>query len=484
MRFSIVVPVFNNSTGIKNCIESLLAIDYPRDDFEILVVDNNSNDSTAEVVKASGVTCLRETRTQSLFAARNTGIQAAKGEFVAFTDADCVADRNWLKVIDAASGDEAAGCLAGEVLSVTPTTTVERFSDKIGLLRQKGPLSGWHFKPYAQTANAVYRRAVFDRIGLFDTAAAGSDALFAWQMLEKTGFKLRFVPDAIVYHHHRTNVPDLYLQFRQSGETEATWARLRADYKPPSVPEAEQDLVALFKAHVDALEAAGVDDTLLFSALDLCAQTARFSALRQGGTQSGKVEPLLATRDTTPTCGICGSTTFVPGPGGRLCNGKPPQCAGCGSLERHRVAFDILAAQPEVRSKSGLLCVGEALPAAASKGLGPVQRVNMKDLPRIGGQFDAVLAMSVFEASATTDPAITLESLLPPLHEKSVLVIYEPARRMSSIGLDALIPELLPETRVTSEEVKDSVTGDQVMVLVVRAADASTASTRTEYANA
>jgi glycosyltransferase involved in cell wall biosynthesis len=140
IRFSVVVPVHNNSVDLRNCIESLKALDYPRERYEIIVVDNSSTDDTAAVATSMGVTCISETQFQSSYAARNTGIKAAGGDFIAFTDSDCVVDKGWLKAIDGASGDQMVGCLAGEILSVKPITTVERFSENIGLLRQKGPL--------------------------------------------------------------------------------------------------------------------------------------------------------------------------------------------------------------------------------------------------------------------------------------------------------------------------------------------------------
>ncbi len=214
LRFSVVVPVFNNPAELRNCLSSLSKLNYDAGKYEIIVVDNNSTDDTASVAKEFGVICLEEKQYQSSYAARNRGIKAAQGEFIAFTDSDCVADPDWLQAIDIVTSDEATGCFAGEILSVSPTTVVERFSDKIGLLRQKGPLSGWHFKPYAQTANAIYRKSVFDSIGAFDpTMKSGGDAVIAWRMLDNTDYNLRFVPDAIVYHHHRTNVEELYLQF-------------------------------------------------------------------------------------------------------------------------------------------------------------------------------------------------------------------------------------------------------------------------------
>jgi len=90
-RASVVVPVFNAVGEIGRLVESLLAQDYPRDRFEIVVVDNGSTDGTAGSVAGFPVKLLKETDVQSSYAARNRALAEVTGEWVAFTDADCFA---------------------------------------------------------------------------------------------------------------------------------------------------------------------------------------------------------------------------------------------------------------------------------------------------------------------------------------------------------------------------------------------------------
>lgn len=481
LRFSVVVPVHNNTADLRNCIESLQALDYPRERYEIIVVDNNSTDDTATVATAMGIACLSETHFRSSYAARNTGIKAAKGEFIAFTDSDCIVDKGWLKAIDAVSGDEAAGCFAGEILSVPPATTVERFSDKIGLLRQKGPLSGWHFKPYAQTANAVYRKAVFDRIGLFDpTTNSGGDAAIAWRMLDRTKFTIRFVPEAIVYHRHRTNVSDLYAQFRRYGEADMYWALSQPDYRLPAIEALEKDMVDLFAKHLEGLQAAGVEDEVQFLALRAATQVAHLSGYLQDllryTTDGVPIEkaPAIA-RERAPICIICGSPSFVPGPGGRLFDGKAPQCFRCNSLERHRMLYDFLRERGKQRQSLSCLCVGEGLPVAAAKGFASLRKIQLADLAKESRvrKHDIVLAMNVLEISANIEIADILEQLVPALHERSILLIYEPIKRVRAMRLDVTIADILPNVRVSTAPLADKVTGDSGMLVILQPASAA-----------
>ncbi|MGA7762788.1 MAG: glycosyltransferase, partial [Candidatus Binataceae bacterium] len=92
-KASIVVPAYNAAATLGECLDSLAHLNYP--DYEIIVVDDGSSDSTGEVAARTGVRVLRAEH-RGLAAARNSGIQAAAGSCVAFIDADARADSDWL----------------------------------------------------------------------------------------------------------------------------------------------------------------------------------------------------------------------------------------------------------------------------------------------------------------------------------------------------------------------------------------------------
>jgi len=93
---SVIVPVLNGERTIRECIVSLLNMDYPVERREILVVDNDSTDRTTDIIKNFPVRYLREER-RGASHARNRGIEASKGAILAFTDADCAVTTRWLR---------------------------------------------------------------------------------------------------------------------------------------------------------------------------------------------------------------------------------------------------------------------------------------------------------------------------------------------------------------------------------------------------
>jgi GT2 family glycosyltransferase len=488
IKYSVVIPVHNNASDLQQCLASLHRQTCDHDLFEVIVVDNNSTDETVSVAETAGVKCLREEEFQSSYAARNRGIRAAQGEFVAFIDSDCIAHVDWLSSIDARSGDATVGCFAGEILSVKPTTTVERFSDKIGLLRQQGPLSGWHFKPYAQTANAIYRKVVFERIGHFDpTMKSGGDAVLAWRMLDETDYRIDFIPEAIVYHHHRTSVPDLWAQFRRYGGGKLNWALAQADYQPPAVATLEADLIAAFDKLVGGLEASGGStEELVFPLLQSITQVAHYSGYLQEMLRlmSGDVPPATWPRVASgraTTCNICDSRAFVRGPGGRLARLRRPQCLQCGSLERHRVVHEVLGAMDSAElARSTCLFVGETLPAWGKR-FARSERRNVAELGVAGASaaYDFVVAMNGLSRLSNEPIEDVLAALVSPLKDDGLLILVDriPDRAGNGFAADweSRIAQCLPNVSVRSSLVPDRATG-VIKIVTLASPDASQAS--------
>lgn len=214
----VVVPVYNGAATLGACLESLLAQDYPRELFEVVVAENGSTDDTAEVAARYPVRLLRLPAAGAA-AARNRADAESRADVIACTDADCVATPGWLRALAAALDDPAVGGAGGPVLALhhPERTDVERFcADNPPLVNfDSGP---GEFLPHLFTANAAYRRPLLERIGGFDERMITAyDVELSWRLQLETGARLGWAPDAVVHHHHRSTWAGLARQYRQYG---------------------------------------------------------------------------------------------------------------------------------------------------------------------------------------------------------------------------------------------------------------------------
>jgi glycosyltransferase involved in cell wall biosynthesis len=197
---SIIVPVYNGEEAIDLCVESLLGQDYPQDRYEVIIVDNGSKDSSAEIVRRYPVKLFSETSIQSSYAARNRGIEASRGDFLAFTDSDCIASMDWLTNLLSGFVSPEVGGVAGRVKAVDQQNAVSKY-EELKHHRNDKYVNGIFYMPFAATCNVMYRRSVFDQIGLFDeTFISGGDVDFSWRMQIETNLKLKYQPQAVVEH--------------------------------------------------------------------------------------------------------------------------------------------------------------------------------------------------------------------------------------------------------------------------------------------
>jgi glycosyltransferase involved in cell wall biosynthesis len=201
---SVVVPAYNAAATIGDCISSLLALHAPREGFEVLIVDNGSTDGTRDVVRTfgAGVRMISEA-TRGAAAARNRGIREARGSRIAFTDADCVVDPDWLGALLDPLDDPAIGVVGGSISSRRPCNRVELFGEMIHDMRVAIEESN---PPYVATGNWGSRRDVLLDVGLFDeTLLRGQDVDLAWR-IHLAGYRLVHEPRALVSHQNERTV--------------------------------------------------------------------------------------------------------------------------------------------------------------------------------------------------------------------------------------------------------------------------------------
>lgn len=197
MKLSVVVPAYNQADPLERCLRSLAAQTLPEAGYEVVVVDDGSTDRTPEVLAGvrDRVRSVRLPRNRGRSAARNAGIEAARGPLVVFVDSDVeVAPR----FLDAHLGAHEAG--DGRVLSRGPVILVPEPPRDLS-----APPPRLTYSPaLLDTANAGIRRELLDRAGRFDEGFPG----YGWEDFD-LGMRLRalgarrvFVREAVAYHVH------------------------------------------------------------------------------------------------------------------------------------------------------------------------------------------------------------------------------------------------------------------------------------------
>jgi glycosyltransferase involved in cell wall biosynthesis len=109
---SVIIPTYNEEKNIEKCLKSFYEQTLPRESFEIIVVDGNSNDRTIEIAKKYADKVTRQS-SEGVGGARNDGVGIAEGAIIASTDADCVPYREWLENIQARFEEENVVAVTG-----------------------------------------------------------------------------------------------------------------------------------------------------------------------------------------------------------------------------------------------------------------------------------------------------------------------------------------------------------------------------------
>lgn len=227
-KVSVVVASYNGGRTLPACLDSLRHLNYP--DYEVILVDDGSTDNTAQIARHYPEVRTIHQPNFGLSAARNTGIRAATGELVAFTDSDCVVDEDWLYYMvgdllrtDAAAigghnfppaeDNPIAGCVA-----VAPGGPAHVMLND----REAEHIPG---------CNMMFWKWALDEIEGFDPVfrAAGDDVDVCWRLLQR-GYKITFSPAGFVWHYRRNTVSAYLKQQMGYGVAEALLRNKHPEY--------------------------------------------------------------------------------------------------------------------------------------------------------------------------------------------------------------------------------------------------------------
>jgi glycosyltransferase involved in cell wall biosynthesis len=214
---SITIPTKNNEDVIGGCMESLINLEYPKESYEIIIVDGHSTDKTVEIATKYGVKVFYE-EGGSRASACNVGIMHVRGDYVAFTDADCIVDKRWLKNSLKYFSDEKIAGVGGPnivpedvvpfgkaidfVISHSIFSAGATYAKKLGTPSEVASIGG---------CNSIYRTKILKQVFPIDEITTAEDDLLNYR-IRMMGFKLIDAPDVFVWHYRHWDNPKSFLK--------------------------------------------------------------------------------------------------------------------------------------------------------------------------------------------------------------------------------------------------------------------------------
>ncbi|WP_299948070.1 glycosyltransferase [uncultured Microbulbifer sp.] len=210
MKYSVIIPIYEQWHFVADLINRLIRQSIGMNNFEVLLIDNGSK-KFLPIKDLPDFFRILNCNTPGAYAARNLGIKNAKGEWLVFTDADCLPAYNWLQCYEECSGRNKL--LAGNVITnpVSSDPSIYEIYDIVKGIPQKAYVK----EGYAATANLMFSKELARMVGNFEELYfSGSDIEFCKRAVTK-GMSIHYVEKSIVYHRARTNLRELATKVRR-----------------------------------------------------------------------------------------------------------------------------------------------------------------------------------------------------------------------------------------------------------------------------
>jgi glycosyltransferase involved in cell wall biosynthesis len=211
-KISVIIPVFNDPSGLKDTLNSLVKQNFPKDSFEIIVADNGSTDSTLSVIKSfmdrypKLIRMVTEKDIQSSYAARNKAIKEAKASIISFIDSDMTVETDWLRKAFESLQEKHTDCLVCNLEILNGGDSILALYDKMIAFPIEKYVREKHFTP---TGCLIIYKYIFNKIGLFDSnLISGGDHEFGNRLYE-AGYEIRYEPNIVMKHPTRSSLRQL-----------------------------------------------------------------------------------------------------------------------------------------------------------------------------------------------------------------------------------------------------------------------------------
>jgi len=227
-RVSVVIASYNGARTLRACLDSVERLNYP--DYEVILVDDGSTDETAKIAPLYPTVRYLPQPHAGLSVARNTGISAASGQIVAFTDSDCRADEDWLYYLVSDLLNSRFAGIGGHNF-LPPEDSLVASAVQVSPGGPAHVMLNDRLAEHIPGCNMAFYKWALAEVGGFDPIyhKAGDDVDICWR-LQQRGYRLGFSPGGFVWHYRRSTVAGYLNQQRGYGEAEALLVLRHPEY--------------------------------------------------------------------------------------------------------------------------------------------------------------------------------------------------------------------------------------------------------------
>ena len=241
---SVMFPTYNRMNSLILALRSAAQLNYPQDKYEVIVIDDGSSDGTQEAVRAIQEECgskilyFRQRR-KGITAARNLGLSKASGEYLIFTDDDCIFEKEWLwkmlryfdsTQIGAVGGPDQCPPNASFLAQCVDYTTTS-FIGTGGVRRKTGLIVA---KYYPRGCNMMVPKHIVKQVGGFDPTLQAGEEIELGYRIRTAGYRLVYAAEALVWHQRRDKIFGFMKQMFTRGYTRVELARRHRELLEPS----------------------------------------------------------------------------------------------------------------------------------------------------------------------------------------------------------------------------------------------------------
>lgn len=202
--FSIIIPTFNRSKQLVECLRSMVRLDYPVEKFEIIIVDDGGSSVLKPHVdpfeNELNITLLKQ-KNSGPASARNLGAKNSKGEILVFLDDDCIPPLNWLYVLEASLAEQPASIIGGKIVNKNTSNIYAIMSQLTLDFFYINNRNNENNPGYISTCNLAVPKTIFNEIKGFNSKFRISEDREFCDRIISNCFDIVYLPDLLIQHN-------------------------------------------------------------------------------------------------------------------------------------------------------------------------------------------------------------------------------------------------------------------------------------------